>query len=322
MDYYLGIDLGGTNLRAAVATSRCESLDIHGKAKVSTPQNASGSEITAALLQTVERACAEAGCESSDIAAAGIGSVGPLNPEAGVIEGPANITGTENPVKLVEPLRKRLQTDVISFNNDAVCGVIGERYFADPVPENLVYLTISTGIGAGVIVDGEVLSGADGNVGEVGHMTLDPAERMRCGCGLGGHWEAYAGGANIPRYAKELAQSESVQTDLPIESEHLTAKDIFEKLGNDPLANRVVERIGHWNTLGVANVIQTFAPSEIAVGGAIACNNAEAILNPIRQNIDTHVMIDIPEIRLSAGGEDIVLCGAVLSAVTALSEAQ
>lgn len=317
MGYYLGIDLGGTNLRAAVAT---ESLDIRGKAKVSTPQDAPGSEITAELLRTVEQACTAGDCELSDIVAAGIGSVGPLDREAGVIEGPANISGTVTPVELVEPLRERLQTDVITLSNDAVCGVVGERYFADPAPANLVYLTISTGIGAGVTVDGEVLSGAGGNVGEVGHMTIDPAERMRCGCGLGGHWEAYAGGANIPRYAKQLSRSESIETELPTESEDLTAKDIFEKLDDDSLADRVVERIGHWNTLGVANVIQAFAPSEVAVGGAVALNHGDAILDPIRRNIENHVMIDIPEIRLSAGGDDIVLYGAVLSAVTARSE--
>lgn len=311
MSQYLGVDIGGTNLRAAVAT---DSPEVVGRAATATPQNADAAAITDAMIDTVERACADADCAPTSLAAAGIGSVGPLDTDAGTIESPANITGTERPVALVEPLRELLGTDRVVLRNDAVCGVVGESHLADTPAENLVYLTVSTGIGAGVIVDGNVLSGADGNVGEVGHLTLDPAGRMRCGCGRPGHWEAYAGGANIPGYARELRREHSVGTELPVDSDELGAAEIFEAAGEDPLADLVLERVSHWNTLGVANLIQAFAPSEIAIGGAVALNNPETVLDPIRRDVWDHVMVPVPDIHLSASGEDVVLYGAILSA--------
>lgn len=311
MEHYLGVDLGGTNMRAAVAT---DSLEILGRAATATPQNVTAAEIVDELLRTVDRACATADCALSDIVAAGIGSVGPIDRDCGTIESPANIAGTGRSIDLVDRLREHLQIDTVVLRNDADCGVIAEARLAAQSPENLVYLTFSTGIGAGVIVDGRVLSGENGNAAEVGHMMLDPAELMRCGCGRDGHWEAYAGGANIPAYARTIHEQESVETKLPIETDDVTTADIFDALGADPLADRVVDRLGRWNTLGVANVVQSFTPSVIAVGGAVALDNREAVLGPIRRNLADHVMVDVPEIRPAAAGEDAVLYGAIISA--------
>jgi glucokinase len=318
MGQYLGVDIGGTNLRAAVAT---EPPAVAGRATTATPQKADAAAITEAMTDAVERACADAGCAPSSVAAAGIGSVGPLDTDAGAIEGPSNITGTERPVPLVESLRGLLGTDRIVLRNDAVCGVVAESHFADTGADNLVYLTVSTGIGAGVIVDGNVLSGADGNVGEVGHLTLDPDGRMRCGCGKAGHWEAYAGGANMPDYARELHREQAIETELPVDAEGFSAAEIFAAAGEDALADRVLERVSHWNALGVANLIHAFAPSEIAVGGAVALNNPEAVVGPIRRNVGDHLMVEVPDIHLSASGEDVVLYGAILSAKESYPEA-
>lgn len=311
MAQYLGVDIGGTNLRAAVAAG---GLEILGRATTATPQDATAADITDEVIDTVERACVEADCRPHSLVAAGIGSVGPLDREAGTIAGPANITGMERPISLVEPLAELLGTDRIVLRNDTVCGVVAESELAGDPAENLAYLTVSTGIGAGVIVDGHILSGSDGNVGEIGHLTLDPAGQMRCGCGRDGHWEAYAGGAHIPRYAEYLSQKESVDTDLPVGTDALDAADVFDAAGADPLADRVLERIARWNTLGVANLIQAFSPSEIAVGGAVALNNAEMVVDPIRRNVGDHIMVETPDIRLSVNGEDGVLYGAILSA--------
>jgi glucokinase len=316
MGYYLGVDLGGTNLRVAVAT---ESLEILGCVKRPTPSNATSAEITDAILRAVDGACDDAGCEPSAVVAAGIGSVGPFDYDAGTIEDPSNIPGVERPIALVDPLRERLAVETVVLDNDAVCGVIAEAQFAEPTPESMVYLTVSTGIGAGVIVDGRVLSGR--NVAEVGHMTLDPAGTMRCGCGRDGHWEAYAGGANVPAYARTLADAESIETALPIETGAVTTEELFDALGDDPLADRVVDELGRWNTLGVANVVQAFAPGEVTVGGAIALNNRDAVLGPIRRNLAEHVMVDVPTIRPAAAGEDAVLYGAIISARDRVADA-
>lgn len=270
--------------------------------------------MTDGILRLVERVCADGGIGPEEISAAGIGSIGPIDREAGTVVDPANVSDERARIELVRPLRELLATDSIVLHNDAVCGVVAERRFSDAATENMVYLTISTGIGAGVVVDGDVILGGGGNAAEVGHVTIDPAGRMVCGCGSAGHWEAYCGGANIPAYAAYLRREEAVDTELPVTASDFTAADVFDDVGEDDLADLVVDRVGRWNTIGVANVIQAFAPTHIAVGGAVARNNPDAILDPVRESVPDRVMIDVPEIGVSELGEGVVLKGALLIA--------
>lgn len=311
MSHYLGLDVGGTNIRAAIATG---ATDIVSRSSTSTPRNSDGGDVTDRILRLVERVCREAGISPDEVSAAGIGSIGPIDRDAGAVVDPSNVLGTGGRIELVRPLRELLHTDSVALHNDAVCGAIAERRFSDSATENMVYLTMSTGIGAGVIVDGTVLSGNGGNAAEVGHLTLDPTERMECGCGRGGHWEAYCGGANIPDYAAYLRRETGVETGLPVTAAEFTAADVFDAAGEDELADLVVGRIGRWNTIGVANVVHAFAPSYIAVGGAVALNNPDAILDPIHAALSDRVLIDVPELGLSDLGDDVVLCGALLVA--------
>lgn len=309
MSYYLGIDVGGTNVRVAVAT---EDVTIIGRASGATPTTGPAA-IADEIIRLVELACADGGVALEAVRAVGVGSAGPFDEDSGTIATSPSLSD-DGPVPMVKPLGDLLDPDSIVLRNDAICGAIVERHFADGTVENAVYLTMSTGIGAGVVVDGDLLFGADGNGAEIGHMTIDPAGEMTCGCGRPGHWEAYCGGANIPGYATSLASERSIESDLPLGEAAFTAKDVFDALGDDELADLVVDRIGHWNAIGVANTIQAFAPTRITVGGAVALNNPSAILDPIRRRVPKRVMIDVPAIELTDLGEDIVLKGAILSA--------
>lgn len=311
MSYYLGLDVGGTTLRTAVAT---EDANIVSTEETATPQGESEGTVTEAICRIVERVCEGAGIAPESVTAAGIGSVGPLDRTAGTVTGPANIFGPTDRIQLVEPLRDLLDTPAVVLHNDATCGVIAERHVADGATENVVYLTISTGIGAGIVVDGRVVHGDHGNAGEVGHMTVDPAGRMTCGCGCDGHWEAYCGGANVPGYATSLYRERDVETDLPLTDPEFSAKDVFERAETDDLAALVVERVGEWNAIGVATVTQAYAPTDVAVGGAVARNNPEAILDPVRERLPERVLGTAPEMRLAACTENIVLTGALLAA--------
>lgn len=310
MSYYLGIDVGGTNLRVAVATGDLEFVSRLSEPTPTTTPTA----VSEAIRRLVERTCADADVPTDSIRAVGVGSAGPFDDSAGAIIGSPNLLTDSGRIEVVEPLRELLATDSVVLRNDAICGVIAEQHFADAHTEHTVYITISTGVGAGAIVDGEALSGANGNAAEIGHLTVDPAGRMGCGCGRDGHWEAYCGGANIPDYAESIAREDGLETDLPIADSDFTAKDVFDALGDDELADTVVERIGDWNTIGFANTIQAFAPTRIAVGGAVALNNPASILDPVRDNVPDRVMIQVPEIEPTDLGDDIVLKGALLSA--------
>ncbi|GGL69963.1 ROK family protein [Halocalculus aciditolerans] len=310
MAYFAGVDLGATNLRAAVANDAGEVLAVERRA---TPQGPAGIAVTEAVLDAVRDAAASAGIDTRNLAGVGIGSIGPLDLAAGVVEDPANLPPAVERIPLVGPLQELAATDRVFLHNDTAAGVIGERFFSDRNPDDMVYVTISSGIGAGVAVDGHVLSGWDGNAGEVGHMVLDPEGRRTCGCGRDGHWEAYCSGNSIPKYTRDLHDGED--TALPLDDPDFSAKDVFDN-PDDPLARRVIEKTADWNAMGITNIVDAYAPIVIYVGGAVALHNEELVLDPIRDRVQDLVFANVPDIQLTTLGDDVVLKGAVASAIT------
>ncbi len=313
MAYYVGVDLGATNVRSVVAD---ESATVLGNADDRTPRGPTGIAVTEAVLRVVRDACENARIDPTDAVACGIGSIGPLDLAEGAVENPANLPDTIDRIPLTGPISKLLGTEEVYLHNDTNAGVIGERFHSERNPADMVYVTISSGVGAGVCVDGNVLAGWDGNAGEVGHMTLDPNGFMTCGCGHEGHWEAYCSGNNIPRYAERLHTEDPIDTALPLEDPDFSAIDVFEHAGSDDFATHVVDQLGHWNAMGIANIIHAYAPLIVKVGGAVALNNPEQILEPIREKLEEMVFINIPQLELTSLGEDVVVKGAVASAMT------
>jgi glucokinase len=314
MAYYVGVDLGATNVRAVVAD---DDGTVIGSAKRGTPRGPTGIAVTEAVMGVTRSACEGAAVEPGEVTAAGIGSFGPLDLAEGVVENPSNLPDTIDRIPLRGPLSVLLDTDRVFLHNDTTAGVIGERFYSDRNPDDMVYLTISSGIGAGVCVDGHVLTGWDGNAGEVGHLTLDPNGFMTCGCGKDGHWEAYCSGNNIPEYAYELFEEDPVSTSLPMNGPDFSAADVFDHASDDEFAQYVLDQVAHWNTMGVANVIHSYAPLVIYVGGAVATNNPERVMEPIRERLDDMVFINVPDIELTTLGDEVVVKGALASAMTA-----
>jgi len=313
MANYVGVDLGATNVRAVAAG---DDGTIRGVADDGTPRGPTGISVTEAVLRVVRRACAEAGIDPESVTAAGIGAIGPLDLAEGTVENPANLPDTIDRIPLTGPLSVLLDTDQVYLHNDTNAGVIGERFYSEQNPDDMVYLTISSGIGAGICVDGHVLTGWDGNAGEVGHMTIDPQGRLTCGCGHDGHWEGYCSGNHIPRYAEYLHGADPIETALPMDDASFSAADVFEHDGSDEFATHVVDQVAHWNAMGVANIVHAYAPLVIYVGGAVALNNPERTLEPIRERMAGMVMSNVPEIRLTTLGDDVVVKGALASAMT------
>lgn len=314
MAYYAGVDLGATNIRAAISD---EHGTIVSSARRKTPNGPSGIAVTEAVLGALRDACDGASIDPKSIRAAGIGSFGPLDLASGSVEDPANLPAQIETIPLTGPVEKLVGSERVYLHNDAVAGAIGERFYSDRNPDDMVYLTISSGIGAGVAVDGNVLSGWDGNAGEVGHLVVDPQGRRTCGCGHEGHWEAYCSGNNIPDYARLLYEDEpDMDTSLPLSDPDFEAKDVYEYAGTDEFATHVVEQVSHWNAIGVTNIIHSFAPLVIYIGGAVALNNEAAVVDPIRNRVDDLVMSNVPDVKLTTMGDDIGVRGAVASALT------
>jgi glucokinase len=156
---------------------------------------------------------------------------------------------------------------------------------------------------------------------EVGHFTIDPESDLVCGCGCRGHWEAFSSGINIPAYAEKLLKDVDWSSGVLYQqtggnTRNLQAKTIFDaaKRG-DPYAQRVVQEIGAKNAIGFANIVNAYDPELITIGGSIALNNPELILNPIKENISKHTINRVPDIKITPLGHDAVIIGALALAM-------
>lgn len=303
MKYFLGIDIGGTSICAALTSNN---LDIIGSSSIATP--ALG-EFSAVIPNLIKSTCNACNVPLDSIYAVGIGSVGPIDIEHGTLSSPANIKADQSQINIVKIVKEVVPTSRIILRQDTTCGALAEHHRVGD--SNLVYLTISTGIGAGIIINDREITG---NIGEIGHMVVDSTLTMQCQCGSRGHWEAYCGGANIPRYALYLSQEKDISTQLPVDSSTFSAEEIFQKAGCDPLADYVIQKITDWNTIGIINIVQAFAPSRISIGGGVARNNPQEIISPLSNRIKDRTLLDPPTIDSSVAGADAVLEGAILAA--------
>lgn len=316
--YVVGVDIGGTWIRVAIASLDGSILQKH---VIPTPREGDRYSI-ANLIQSVIETRFREYIES--ISAIGIGTAGPLDLAKGAVIGAPNIP--IHTFELGKPLVESLRKTVI-VANDCVAAVWGERLFGlGRGRSNIVYITLSTGIGGGVIVNDMLLLGKMGNAHEVGHMIVDVSGKMICGCGGRGHWEAYASGANIPRFASRLIEEWSLdekERSSPIYRAYLdrslTSELIYrEAEKGDRLALRIIEEVNRYNIAGLENVINVYDPEIVTLGGAIALKNRrDLVLEPIRRGIESSkgVLTALPLIELTPLGEDIVLLGAIALAV-------
>lgn len=313
MGQYIALDVGATQIRCVVAD---ESRRFVARRTRPTPQETTAAGFADTVGRIVDTTRAAAGVPASAIEGVCIASFGPLDTTAGTITATPNLASDLTDVPVCAAVADRVPDEVpVALINDAVAGAVAEhRSGGDEA--NVVYLTLSSGIGAGVVVDGSVLNGRGGNAAEVGHLTLTPDSDRRCGCGGYGHWEAFASGEQLPHYAREIATDEPITTGLSLADGELSAEQLFGRYGEDPLATETIDRAGKWNTLGLANVVHAFAPDRVAIGGPLALYNPTLILEPISRSLDAHLTIDAPAVHLTEFGADVVTLGAVEHVIT------
>lgn len=307
---YAAVDLGATNVRAAYGNETGIKKKVTEKTDRGSAQGIADQAIRMIrALGLVEPA------------AIGVGSIGPLDLDTGCVVETPNLPFERIPI--VEPLSKAFNLPV-RLMNDCSAAVLGEQaYGAGGGLGNIVYVTLSTGIGGGAMVDGHLLVGKDGNAVEIGHLTIDPDSELVCGCGCKGHWEAYCSGSNIPNYARLLMREKVVEGSPMGEAaggdlEEITTEALFAAATEgDPMALWIVRKIGEINTIGFANIVNAYDPELVTLGGAIALRNPELILKPIENNIHSHLINRKPEFQMTSLGEDIVLYGALALAMRA-----
>ncbi len=319
---WIGIDLGGTWVRVAVS-------DRKGRfqAKITEKVDKKSAEsISAQMIRLARFISDKQGFNIKSIRGVGIAATGPLSQAEGALIHPTAIRFDRVP--LTEPISEQLRVPCCLIN-DAAGAALGERIFgAAKELDNYAYITISTGIGCGAMVNGTLLLGKDGNAHEAGHFVIDLEGRLTCGCGKRGHWEAYCSGSNIPNFIRmklENMPRKTVEESLLLkradgDSSRLAASDLFAAAKEgDALSLRLVEEIGVLNAIGFANVINAYDPSLITVGGTVTLKNKRMILHPIMKHVEDYTINRVPRIMLTPLGADVGLYGAVAAALNYIS---
>ncbi len=311
-----GIDIGGTKTAVALETVRGEQI----AARI-LPTRRDALETVEQIFQAIEETAA---AEKIKLRAVGIGCPSPLDLEKGLVMSPSNLREWNN-----FPIRKLFQERFqipIALDNDANCAALGEFVFgAGREFENIVYITVSTGIGGAIIINGEVVHGVAASAGELGHAIVQ-IDGVQCNCGSRGCLETICAGVHIARRTRErLASSErSVMSEMVANLDEVSAKTLVEAVRlNDELAVEIWDETCRFLAVGIANVVTLIAPEAIVIGGGIAAASGDLLLAPLRRLVPQFVsMIPAEKIKiLSAelGGESGVR-GAVALAKKAAAD--
>jgi glucokinase len=277
-ELYAGIDLGGTKILVVIADAAGA---VVGDARVATRAAEGPPAVVEQIAACMAEAAGEAGAGA--VVAAGISAPGPIDAPAGIITDPPNLPAWHN-VPLARMVGDRLRVPAV-LENDANCGAVGEHEFgAGRGFRHMLYVTISTGIGGGIIIDGELYVGASGAAGEVGHMPV-AASGPVCGAGHPACLEAFASGTAIARRAQELIDAGGLPRTARLAAQHppLSAEDVFlAGQQGEAEAAGIIESAGRYLGIGLAGMINAFNPEAIVIGGGLV-NMGEAILGPARE---------------------------------------
>lgn len=305
----IAMDLGGTNIRVAVSD---ESLRLYGRVSEPTALHLGPEGVIAQMARLARQSLSESNVDLSQIGSVVVGAPGPLNAGTGTIIDAPNLIGWKNvPVKAMLEAELRATVRVV---NDANAAALGEFYFgAGRGHKNLVYLTISTGIGGGVVIDGRMLEGTSGTAGEIGHTTIDRHGPI-CRCGNLGCLEAIASGTAIARRFQEgLAAGErSVVTEW-IGDRPATAGDVARAAQEgDQFALAIFTDAAEAIGLGVVSCIHIFNPDVVAIGGGVS-KSGPLLFDTIRRVVaDRAMAVPLADVRVVPAelGDDVGLVGA------------
>lgn len=267
------------------------------------------------LFQAIDEAIAASGGPSR-VNGIGVAAPGPLDPWTGVILNPPNMPGwTRVPLKELFEERYGVLTTVV---NDANLASVGEhRYGAGRGLKDVVYVTVSTGIGGGVIIDNKLFLGHNGFAGEIGHITID-MHGERCACGNVGCLEALASGTSIARRARQAVASGEHTVLSTIQRDLITAKDVTDAAyRGDEVALRLLREAGIALGVGIVNLAHLFNPERIILGGGVSLNAGKILWDVIHETVRSRTMApslrDLEVVPASLGDDAGLLGGIALA---------
>jgi glucokinase len=301
----LALDIGGTKLAAGVVDA---AGTVHSFA-VAPSEPERGPEVgLARLFELGEKAIGDAGVE---VAAVGIGCGGPLDTEQGVLLSPLHLPGWRD-VPVVDLARRAFDVPA-ALENDATAAAAGEhRFGAGAGARHMVYLTVSTGVGGGVVADGQLYRGAMGNGGELGHVTVDCNGRICRGCGRRGCLEAYASGTSIAERALEALAASGAASILRALDRPTAADVAAAARDGDPLATAVWDETVSALACGLTSIVNLFEPELVVLGGGVT-RAGEQLIGPVRDAVRADAVRPAGEpvaVVQSALGDQVGIVGA------------
>ncbi len=310
----IGVDLGGTDIKVAVVD--CEGAVLYSDCAPTEAHRGYGHTINN-IIRAINNILQKNNLDISQIGGIGVGCPGQVDPEKGLVKFLPNIPGWIN-IELADILEKELGLKA-GVDNDVRCAALGEQKFgAGKGYNNIVCITVGTGIGSGIIMNGKLIRGANSCAGEIGHMILRDTGGKFCGCGNTGCFETLASGPSIVEMAENYimggksSKFKELAGDGPITPELVARAAGF----GDEVAKAIFKQAGYWIGIALTNVVNLLNPEIIIIGGGVA-KSGNLLLEPIRKTVRERALktalenLQIVEAQL---GNDAGMIGASLLA--------
>ena len=307
--YIYGIDIGGTTVKMGLFDEKGDMLE---KWEIVTRKENNGENILPDIVKSIKEKNTEKSIETDDILGIGMGVPGPITEDGRVLKC-ANLGW--GIFSVADEMSKLTGVEKVKVGNDANVAALGEQWRGGGRGfDNIVMVTLGTGVGGGIIMDGKILTGENGAAGEIGHITVNPKETLTCGCGCKGCLEQYSSATGVIRMAKERLEASDKPSELrKFAADEIGGKEVFDAYkAGDELAAEAVNEFAIYLGMGLGNVASVVDTQAFVIGGGLS-KNGPVVIDIVNEQYKKNVMFALKntEFRLAELGNDAGMYGAV-----------
>ena len=307
--YIYGIDIGGTTVKMGLFDEKGDMLE---KWEIVTRKENNGENILPDIVKSIKEKNSEKSIETDDILGIGMGVPGPITEDGRVLKC-ANLGW--GIFSVADEMSKLTGVKKVKVGNDSNVAALGEQWRGGGRGfDNIVMVTLGTGVGGGIIMNGKILTGENGAAGEIGHITVNPKETLTCGCGCKGCLEQYSSATGVIRLAKERLEASDKPSELrKFADDEIGGKEVFDAYkAGDELAAEAVDEFAAYLGMGLGNVASVVDTQAFVIGGGLS-KNGPIVIELIKKQYEKNVMFALKntEFRLAELGNDAGMYGAV-----------
>lgn len=307
--YIYGIDIGGTTVKMGLFDEKGDMLE---KWEIVTRKENNGENILPDIVKSIKEKNTEKSIETDDILGIGMGVPGPITEDGRVLKC-ANLGW--GIFSVADEMSKLTGVEKVKVGNDANVAALGEQWRGGGRGfDNIVMVTLGTGVGGGIIMDGKILTGENGAAGEIGHITVNPKETLTCGCGCKGCLEQYSSATGVIRMAKERLEASDKPSELrKFAADEIGGKEVFDAYkAGDELAAEAVNEFAIYLGMGLGNVASVVDTQAFVIGGGLS-KNGPVVIDIVKEQYKKNVMFALKntEFRFAELGNDAGMYGAV-----------